>query len=163
MYDTDIINFFDVYSVGEKGEAIPFEKEISLIGVNGELVALKATFDDCAMVNVIDKVAFEEVKNQLSEPQPSRKVMRMANGALIPSNGSWSGVVVVDSVRTNGTFEIFASGGAWNVLFGKPLLQAFGAIHEYTTDTITLHSNDSEPAIIIQNENPDEQPLAKLL
>src|ERR1700691_5111771 len=63
----------------------------------------------------------------------------------------------------NGTFEIFASGGAWNVLFGKPLLQAFGAIHEYTTDTITLHSNDSEPAIIIQNENPDEQRLTKLL
>jgi len=105
------------------------------------------------MVNVIDKVAFKEVKNQLSEPQPSRKVMRMANGALIPLNGSWSGVVVVDSVRTNGTFEIFASGGAWNVLFGKPLLQAFDAIHEYTMDTITLHSNDSEPATIIQNMN----------
>jgi hypothetical protein len=99
MYDTNIIDFFDVYSVGEEGNAIPFEKEINLIGVNGELVALKATFDDCAMVNVIDKVAFEEVRNQLSEPQPSRKVMRMANGALIPSNGSWSGVVVVDSVR----------------------------------------------------------------
>jgi hypothetical protein len=163
MYDTNIIDFFDMYSVGEEGKAVPFEKEINLIGVNGELVALKATFDDCAMVNVIDKVAFEEVRNQLSEPQPSRKVMRMANGALIPSNGSWSGVVAVDSVRTNGTFEIFASGGAWNVLFGKPLLQAFGAIHEYTTDTITLHSNNSEPAIIIQNENPDERLPAKLL
>jgi len=74
MYNPDIINFFDVYSVGEKRVAIPFEKEISLIGANGELVALKATFDDCAMVNVIDKVAFEEVKNQLSEPQPSRKL-----------------------------------------------------------------------------------------
>jgi hypothetical protein len=43
VYDTNIINFFDVYSVGEKGETIPFEKRISLIGVNGELVALKAT------------------------------------------------------------------------------------------------------------------------
>ena len=70
MYDTNIINFFDVYSVGENGDAIPFEKGISLVGVNGELVVLKATFDDCAMVNVIDKVAFEEVKNQLSEPRP---------------------------------------------------------------------------------------------
>ena len=68
MYDPDIINFFDMYSVGKKKVAIPFEKEISLIGVNGKLVA---TFDDCAMVNVIDKVAFEEVKNRLSEPQPS--------------------------------------------------------------------------------------------
>ena len=55
MYDTNIINFFDVYSVGEKGDAIPFEKGISLVGIIGELVALKATFDDCAMVNVIDK------------------------------------------------------------------------------------------------------------
>jgi hypothetical protein len=163
MYDTNIINFFDVYSVGEMGDAIPSEKEISLIGVNGELVALKATFDDCAMVNVIDKVAFEGVKNQLSEPRPSQKVMRMANGTLIPSNGSWSGIVVVYSVRTNGMFKIFASGGAWNVLFRKPLLQAFDAIHEYTTDTITLHLNDSESAVIIQNEHPDEQLLAKSL
>ena len=89
--------------------------------------------------------------------------MCMANGTLIPSNSSWSGVVVVDSVQTNGIFEIFASGGAWNVLFRKPLLQVFDTIHEYTMDTITLHSNDSESAIIIQNENPDEQLLAKLL
>jgi hypothetical protein len=71
MYDTDMINFFDMHSLGEKGDGIPFEKGISLIGVNGELVALKATFDDCTMVNVIDKMAFEEVKNQLLEPQPS--------------------------------------------------------------------------------------------
>jgi hypothetical protein len=163
MYDTNIINFFDVYSVGEKGDAIPFEKEISLIGINGELVALKATFDDCAMVNVIDRMAFEEVKNQLSEPRPSRKVMRMANGALIPSNGSWSGTVVVDSVRTNGTFKIFASGGAWKVLFGKPLLQAFDAVHEYTTDTITLHSDNPESTVIAQNENPDKLLSAELL
>ena len=163
MYDTDIIDFFDVYSVGETGDAIPFEKGISLVGVNGGLVELKATFDDCAMVNVIDKVVFEGVKSQLSEPRPSRKVMRMANGTLIPSNGSWSGIVVVDGVRANGTFEIFASGGAWNVLFGKPLLQAFDAIHEYTTDTITLHSNNSEQAVVIQNENPDGLLLGELL
>ncbi|KIM81333.1 hypothetical protein PILCRDRAFT_8701 [Piloderma croceum F 1598] len=68
MYDTNIIDIFDVYSVGEEGNAIPFEKEMNIIEVNGELVVLKATFDDCAMVNVIDKVAFKEVKNQLSEP-----------------------------------------------------------------------------------------------
>jgi hypothetical protein len=30
-------------------------------------------------------------------------------------------------------------------------------------NTITLHSNDSESAVIIQNENPDEQLLAKFL
>ena len=89
--------------------------------------------------------------------------MRMANGTLIPSSGSWLGTVVVDTVRTNGTFKIFASGGAWNVLFRKPLLQVFNAIHEYNTDTIMFHSNNSEPAVIIQNENPDGQLLVELL
>ena len=163
MYDNDIINFFDVYSVGENGDAIQFERVINLIGINGERVAIRATFDDGAMVNVIDMTAFEEVKSQLSELRPSKKVMRMANGTLIPSNGSWSGVVVIGDVRTTGTFEIFASGGAWNVLFGKPMLQAFNAVHEYTTDTITLRSNDSESTLVIQNENPDKLPLTELL
>ena len=149
MYNTNIINFFDVYSVGEKGDAIQFERVINLVGINGELVAIKATFDDGAMVNVIDMAAFEEVKNQLSKLQPSQKVMRMVNGALIPSNGSWSGVVAIGDVRTTGSFEIFASGGAWNILFGKPMLQAFNAVHEYTTDAITLHSNDSESTMVI--------------
>jgi hypothetical protein len=162
MYDM-IINFCDVYSVGEKGDAISFERVINLIGINGELVAIKATFDDGAMVNVIDMAAFEGVKNQLSEPQPSQKVMRMANGVLIPSNGSWLGVVAIGDVWTKGTFEIFASGGAWNVLFGKPMLQAFNAVHEYTTNSITLHSSDSELTIVIQNENPDKLLLAESL
>jgi hypothetical protein len=163
MYDTNVIDFFNVYTVGENGDAIPFEKQINLVGVNGELVALRATFDDGAMVNVIDRVVFDKVKHQLSAPQPSQKVMRMANGVLIPSNGSWSGMVMVDNVQTNGTFEIFASRGAWNILFGKPMLQAFGAVHEYTTDTITLHPNNSESTAIVQNENPDKLLLAELL
>jgi hypothetical protein len=163
MYDKNIINFFDVYSVGENGDAIQFERVINLIGINGELVAIKATFDDGATVNVIDMAAFEEVKNRLSELQPLKKVMRMVNGVLIPSNGSWSGVVVIGNVQTTRTFEIFASGGVWNILFGKPMLQAFNAIHKYTTNTITLHSSDSKSTLVIQNENPDKLPLAKSL
>jgi malonyl CoA-acyl carrier protein transacylase len=99
MYDSNIINFFDVYSVGENGDAIQFERVINLIGINGERVAIRATFDDGAMVNVIDLAAFEEVKNQLSKLRPSKKVMRMVNGALIPLNSSWSGVVVIGDVH----------------------------------------------------------------
>jgi hypothetical protein len=148
MYDTNVIDFFNVYTVGENGDAIPFEKQINLVGVNGELVALRATFDDGAMVNVIDRVVFDKVKHQLSAPQPSQKFMCMANGIL---NSAWSGMVMVDNVWTSGTFEIFASGGAWNILFGKPMLQAFGGVHEYTTDTITLHPNNSESTAIVWN------------
>jgi hypothetical protein len=163
MYDTNVINFFDMYTVGENGDAIPFEKQINLVGVDGELVALRATFDDGAMVNIIDRVVFDKVKHQLSAPQPSQKVMPMANSVLILLNGSWSGMVMVDNVQTNGTFEIFASRGAWNILFGKPMLKAFGAVHEYTTDTITLHPNNSESTAVVRNENPDKLLSTELL
>jgi hypothetical protein len=43
------------------------------------------------------------------------------------------------------------------------MLQAFNAIHEYTTDTITLQSSDSESTLVIQNENPDKLLLAESL
>ncbi|KAF9023073.1 hypothetical protein BDZ89DRAFT_896461, partial [Hymenopellis radicata] len=35
-------------------------------------------------------------------------------------------------------FEIFAGGGSWEVLFGKPLLREFRAVHEYSTDTVAM-------------------------
>lgn len=37
-----------------------------------------------------------------------------------------------------GHFEIFPSGGVWAVLFGKPLLEAFGAWHGYEEDVSVL-------------------------
>ena len=166
MYDTLEINSFDVYSVGDKGMAIPFKKWIDLVGVNGELVALKATFDDRAMVNVIDKEVFEAVWHRILEPQLSLRVLHMANGTLISSGGSWLGAVVVNNVQMEGTFEIIASGGTWNILFGKPMLQAFAATHEYVTDTITINSNtsnESVPTAIITNENVQNLLPAELL
>jgi hypothetical protein len=35
-------------------------------------------------------------------------------------------------------FEVFPSGGSWSFLFGKPLLEGFGAVHDYAVDTITV-------------------------
>ena len=166
MYDTLEINSFDMYSVGDKGMAIPFKKWMDLVGVNGELVVLEATFDDGAMVNVIDKEVFEAVRHRILEPQPSLRVLHMANSALMSSGGSWSGAVVVNNVQTEGTLEIIVSGGTWNILFRKPMLQVFAATHKYVTDTITINlntSNESVPTAIITNENVQNLLPAELL
>jgi hypothetical protein len=52
-----------------------------------------------------------------------------------------------------GTFQVFNSGGAWDMLFGKPLLAAFGASHAFENDVITLCLDGSEACSVIRNAN----------
>ncbi|KAJ3902106.1 hypothetical protein F5879DRAFT_991305 [Lentinula edodes] len=42
------------------------------------------------------------------------------------------------STEVEGGFEVFDSGGSWNFLFGKPLLEKFAAVHDYQKDSILL-------------------------
>ena len=103
-----------------------------------------------AMVNVINTKIFGSIKDLISPRRKSLKVLRMANGTLIPSEGTWTGTVVVGGVRAEGSFEIFPSHGVWEALFGKPLLKKFAASHEYTRDTITLNAEGQQT--VIQND-----------
>jgi hypothetical protein len=68
----------------------------------------------------------------------------MADGRLLPSIGTWTGIVDVDSYTAQGTFEVFDSGGAWALLFGKPLLEAFKAVHDYNGDVLWLPPRSGE-------------------
>ena len=69
---------------------------------------------------------------------PSGKILRMADGRRVPSVGMWRGMVTVKGINREGSFEIFNSNGAWGMLFGKPLLKTFNAIHDYSEDTIQI-------------------------
>ena len=71
----------------------------------------------------------------------------MADSALVCSEGTWTGIVVLGSIQMQGTFEIFPSNGAWEALFGKPLLCRFRASHEYINDTITLEAEGRQSII----------------
>ena len=152
MYDPktkDIINYHDLYNVGSTGA--PFEKNLHLVGLDGALVLIKAVFDGGAMVNVIDSGLFKQIRHRLSPVRPSSKVLRVANGTLVPSEGLWVGRIIVDGVSTGGLFEIFPSGGSWEMLFGKPMLQAFSATHNFVNDSVTLEAEGLQT--IIHNEN----------
>lgn len=62
----------------------------------------------------------------------------MADGRLVPSLGVWKGRVTVGGVSCVGSFQVLNSNGAWALLFGKPLLETFKAVHDYSQDTIAL-------------------------
>jgi hypothetical protein len=75
--------------------------------------------------------------------------MCMADGRLVPSAGAWTGSVTAGDVSHRGTFKIFDSNGAWSVLFGKPLLKKFKAVHDYDLDIIKIPKGNSW--VILQN------------
>ena len=81
----------------------------------------------------------------------------MANGAIVPSEATWSGTIHVEGVEASGTFEVFDSGGGWSFLFGKPLLCAFKAKHNYETDEVTIIDNKGS-AILCNHPTNNEGP-----
>ncbi|KAJ7143061.1 hypothetical protein C8R44DRAFT_924855, partial [Mycena epipterygia] len=132
------IHILDLYGVSDSGETktVPFVHNISLMGPRGEVVRMRSVFDDGAMVSAIDRRVYNQIRHRLSPLGPSSRILRMADGRLLPSIGTWTGDVNVDGLTRVGTFEVFDSGGAWALLFGKPLLEAFEAVHDYKADVL---------------------------
>ncbi|KZP11072.1 hypothetical protein FIBSPDRAFT_706565, partial [Athelia psychrophila] len=141
-------NVLDLYAVGEEVEkkeartsSVPFIQWVGLQGPRGETVRIRAVVDDGAMCGAIDSGVFQGVSTRLSALEPSGRVLRMANGAKVASQGVWRGTVDVGGVKRKGLFEVFPSGGAWSMLFGKPLLEEFSMLHDYRTDELILKTS----------------------
>ena len=62
----------------------------------------------------------------------------MANGNIVNPVGCWKGTVELGGIRVTGSFEVFNSGGGWEFLFGKHLMTASKAVHDYATDEVFL-------------------------
>ncbi|KAG2048149.1 hypothetical protein BDR06DRAFT_896116, partial [Suillus hirtellus] len=114
----------------------PFLTIPILQGPQGEKVRFLATVDNGAMINAIDTAAFQRIARRLSPLSPSQRTLRMADGSLVPSTGVWTGHVTWGPVQVETSFEVFPSGGFWRMLIGKPLLEQFGAVQDYSNDSI---------------------------
>ena len=152
----------DLYSVGDedkgwmslKEKEVPFMHWIWLHGPQGEVVRVNALFDGGAMVVAMCSSIFDKVKHCLhSQAKPSSRLLRMANRIAIQSQAVWKGMLELKGVCMEGEFEVFDSGRGWKFLFGKPLLRHFQAVHDYSSDmvsiraerdTATLHSNATQ-------------------
>ena len=65
-----------------------------------------------------------------------------------PSQGCWLGDISLRGHTVKGSFEVFPSGGGWSLLFGKPLLKAFKAVHDYKDNTLKIPLNRGWSTII---------------
>jgi hypothetical protein len=130
-------------------------QKITFTGPSGEKIQIEALFDEGAMISAMCTKTFKWVKHRLTNWEPSTKQLRMANGTIIPSKATWKGEVIIKGIKTRGEFKVFDSGGGWKFLLGKPLLQAFKAVHEYETDIV--HITRDGGAATIHNQNHTEQ------
>jgi hypothetical protein len=64
----------------------------------------------------------------------------MTNRTIIPSQAVWKGTMVLGGVPFKGKFKVFDSNGGWACLFGKPLMQATCATHDFQTDVVRICS-----------------------
>jgi hypothetical protein len=104
------------------------------------------------MVNTVDLESFQQVKHRLTPLRKSDWILHMADGWLIPSAGIWNGEITVGNTSHGGTFEVFDSNGAWVVLFRKPLLKTFKAVHDYDLDIVKI-SNGNNSWTKLQNQH----------
>ena len=50
-------------------------------------------------------------------------------------------------------FEVFSSHGAWALLFRKPLLEAFNAVHNYSPDVVCIPKDaGKEEWVVLENQ-----------
>jgi hypothetical protein len=143
----------DVYMVDELGKSVvartsnPFLTAPSLQGPRGERVRFLAIVDNGAMINAIDTTAYQRIARRLNPLSPSSRKLRMANGSVISSTGTWVGILEWGPITTHTTFEVFPSGGSWRMLIGKPLLEQVKATQDYSTDSISIPTNTTNHRI----------------
>jgi hypothetical protein len=111
------------------------------------------------MVNSICNLAFASLRGRLGDLTLSENTLLMADGACVSSHGRWFGDVSLDGRTVRAGFEIFPSGGGWSLLFGKPLLQQFRAVHDYSNDTLMIPLNGSWSTLVNEANKPPGRKL----
>ena len=136
-------NILSLFKLGmenkkQKSKTKPFIHQVKFHGSQGRKAEMQAHIDNGAMKEAMSTTTFKKNKHELGEAKPSEQLLRLADGKIIKSEGKWEGEIEVNGIKAQVEFEIFDSGGKWDFLFGKTLLETFKAIHDYKTDEITI-------------------------
>ncbi|KAJ3822824.1 hypothetical protein F5880DRAFT_1656188 [Lentinula raphanica] len=104
--------------------------------------------DDGAMVAAMDSGVYHRLREEIGGWSSSVRRFRMADGSVVLGVASWEGRISVGGVAVDGIFEVFDSGGSWQFLFRKPLLESFRAVHDYRNDTLRVENERKQKRLI---------------
>jgi hypothetical protein len=107
----DVVNLYSTDEESARRTCLPFLQNTSFVGLQGEIVQVKALFDEGAMISAMCSVTFDKVKHRLGSWAPSSKSLCMANGTIVLSQAKWKGKVTVGEIQMQGEFKVFDNGG----------------------------------------------------
>lgn len=143
----------DVYSVGYQAQEKPFQHALELVaGTGGERTRRVGTFDGGALIGGLCWRTYERMEEGMRRLAPSKKILRMADGNLVPSRGVWIGMLRVEEVSVRVRLEVFDSGGCWEILVGKPVLRQLKAVHDYWRDTVTIGEREGGESVRLESQ-----------
>ncbi|KAF8580957.1 hypothetical protein K439DRAFT_1314601, partial [Ramaria rubella] len=122
--------------------AKPFRHNSLVSSTKNQPITLMATADGGAMMNVIDESVWKTVAHRLGTLAPSQTQAKMANSMVIPSQGQWTRQVNLGRVSAIGGFEILDSGGAFEILLGKPWIAEARITQNFAEDTLVARQAD---------------------
>ncbi|EGO27078.1 hypothetical protein SERLADRAFT_406299 [Serpula lacrymans var. lacrymans S7.9] len=93
-----------------------------------------------------------EMKGKMGEWKESSMKGKTANSAVLKSYGRWIGLVQTEDQISVAGFKIFNSGGAFEILLGKPRLVKNKAVHYYAMDTLQMKTGDRITTLHNNNE-----------
>ena len=156
VHDTDVeYMVIDLYAVRPESHEIqkkgikPFIHQVKLHGPGNERIQVWGLFDNGAMVDAMSTTMYSQVKHALAPLGRLTRHLQMANGSIVNPVGCWKGTVELGGATVTGSFEVFDSGGGWDFLFGKRLMTAFSAVHDYATDEVFLPTHQ----LTLQNQH----------
>ena len=168
--NSNIVQLFSIGTSKEKKEkkTKPFIHQVRFHGPRGKIVRVWANIDNGTMKEVMSSAMFRKVKHRMGTAAPSSQLLQVANGTIIRSEARWEGCVDINGIDADVAFEVFDSGGKWDFLFGKTLLETFKAVHNYESDEITVHGKKgnvtlSNQSHIARTPQPTTQPSSTTL
>ena len=159
--ESEVVDLFDIGAKEVKEGTKPFRYRVRFHGPQGGVARVWANIDDGAMREVMSSSTFAKVKHKIGTSKPSSQLLRVANGVIVQSEGRWEGEIEVNGVKAKVAFEVFDSGGRWDFLFGKTLLETFKAVHNYEVDEIVINGDGGKATIRNQafsDEHPHHHP-----
>ena len=77
------------------------------------------------MIAAMSKAKYNEVKERMERWSVPTCCLRMANREVVPSIAHWEGDITIGDTRGTAALEVFDSKGSWDILIGKPIMEAF--------------------------------------
>ncbi|GAB1528281.1 hypothetical protein RhiTH_011473 [Rhizoctonia solani] len=117
---------------------LPYQQWAYLATGEKQAVKSRSTINAGSQANILDAALWAANKSSLGPLKPSQTLLQVADSKASQCLGQWTGQVELAGQAQWSSFEVFDSGGAFEVLLGKPWLTQAKATQSFINNMLHL-------------------------